>query len=308
MMNPQELAGIVVPLITPLHNDETVDFPALRKLINYVIEGGVHALFPMGTTGEFARLDPKDRSKIIEVTVNETRKRVPVLVGISDTGLHRVLENLKTTEEIGGDAVVVSPPYYYPTHSDDEIVAFYSEVASHSSLPVILYNIPITCGSGISLSALDKIFTGNKNIIGIKDSSGNLNYLLEIIQKYGNNPDFRIFVGDEALSLQGLTAGAHGIVPSLANVFPRIFVSLFKAFQNGDLQFAEELAGQIDEINKINLYSNSWMSAIVWRKVALSQLDICGEKVTEPYIPVSNAVRKDISRLIQTYSEHYGCK
>ncbi len=305
-MDSMKLAGVTVPLVTPLNNDETVDYPSLRKLINYIINGNVHALFPMGTTGEFARLDPKDRYKIVEVTLSETQNRVPVLVGISDTGLNRVLENLKVAEKLGANAVAVSPPYYYPIYSDDEIIAFYSAVASRSSLPVILYNIPVTCGSNISLSALDTIVSQNPNVIGIKDSSGNLDYLLEIIKKYRNQPEFRIFVGDEALSLQGLTAGAHGLVPSLANVFPKIFVSLYQAVQKEDLQKAGKIADQINEMNQINLYSNSWMSAIAWRKAALSQLSICNERATEPYIPVPEPTRKDISRLIEAYFQSYG--
>jgi dihydrodipicolinate synthase/N-acetylneuraminate lyase len=308
IMDSRNLAGIAVPLITPLHNDETIDYASLKKLINYVIGGGVHALFPLGTTGEFARLDREDRNKILEFTIAETQKRVLILAGISDTGLQRVLENLKVAEKAGADAVVVSPPYYYPIRSDDEIINFYSDVASKSSLPVILYNIPVTCGSNISLTALEQIVSKNPNVIAIKDSSGNLNYLLDIIKKYHHQQksEFRIFVGDEALALQGLKAGAHGIVPSLGNVFPRIFVALYQAVQSGQFSKAEGIAAQINEMNKMNLYSNSWMSAIIWRKVALSQLSICSEQATQPYIPVPDDVRKDIGELIKKYTEAYG--
>ena len=306
-MNSQELHGVIVPLITPLHNDETVDVPALRRVINYIIKGGVHGIFPLGTSGEFARLNDAERRKIMEVTIAETRKRVPVLVGISDTGLHRVIENLKIAESLGADAVVVSPPYYYPVQDDGEIVAFYSEIAERSSLPILLYNIPVTCGTNISLAALEQILSGGgSQFVGIKDSSGDLDYLQQIISRHGDNPAFRIFVGDESVGYEGLVAGAHGIVPSLGNVFPRIFVALYEAIRQGELSKARNIADQINAMNKINLYSNSWMSAIVWRKAALSQLALCGEKVTEPYIPITDAVRRDIAQMVAIYSKNYG--
>ncbi|TCL64254.1 4-hydroxy-tetrahydrodipicolinate synthase [Hydrogenispora ethanolica] len=306
-MDSQELHGVIVPLVTPLHNDETVDVPALRRVINYIIKGGVHGIFPLGTSGEFARLSDAERRTIMEVTIAETQQRVPVLVGISDTGLHRVIENLKIAESLGADAVVVSPPYYYPVHDDAEIVAFYSEVAERSSLPILLYNIPVTCGTNISLAALEQILSGSgSKIVGIKDSSGNRDYLQQIISRYHDNPAFRIFVGDESIGYEGLAAGAHGIVPSLGNVFPRLFVALYEAIRDGELSKARSIADQINAMNKMNLYSNSWMSAIVWRKAALSQLSLCGEKVTEPYIPITDAVRRDIAQMVAIYSENYG--
>jgi dihydrodipicolinate synthase/N-acetylneuraminate lyase len=304
-MDVKNLEGIVVPMVTPLNTDETVDYPALKKLVNYIIGGGVHALFPMGTTGEFARLSLEDRFKVLEVTVRETQNRIPVIAGISDTGLNHVLKNLTIAEQVGADAVAVTPPYYYPTYSDAEIIAFYSAVATHSSLPVILYNIPVTCGSNISLAALDQIFSKNPNVIGLKDSSGNLDYILEVINKFHHNPAIRIFIGDEALGLQGLSAGAHGLVPSLANAFPRIFVALYQAIKAGDTQKAETITAQINQMNQMNSYSKSWMSAITWRKVALAQMGICSESMTQPYIPVTDSVRKDISKLVQLYSKKY---
>jgi dihydrodipicolinate synthase/N-acetylneuraminate lyase len=304
-MDVKQLAGIVVPMVTPLNNDETVDYPALKRLTAYIIAGGVDALFPMGTTGEFARLNPEERCKVLEVTVSETQNRVPVVAGISDTGLNHVLKNLEIAEKVGADAVAVTPPYYYPTYSDEEIVAFYSEVAAQSSLPVILYNIPVTCGSNISLTALDQIISRNTNVIGIKDSSGNLHYLLDVISKYRHNPAIRIFVGDESLGLQGLSAGAHGLVPSLANAFPRIFVALYQAIQAGETQKAETIAAQINEMNQLNSYSKSWLSAITWRKAALAQMGICSEMMTQPYIPVDEAGKRKIAKMVTIYQENY---
>jgi dihydrodipicolinate synthase/N-acetylneuraminate lyase len=300
-----KLEGIVVPMVTPLNDDETVDYPSLRKLVNYIIDGGVQALFPMGTTGEFARLTWRDRCRIIEMTVRETQKRVPVIAGISDSGLHQVLENLKVAEAAGADAVAVTPPYYYPTYSDDEIIAFYREVAAHSSLPLILYNIPVTCGSMISIAAIQQILFRCENVIGIKDSSGDISYLAEILNLYRNRPEVRIFVGDEALGLEGLSEGAHGLVASLANVFPRIFVALYEAVKAGELQKAASVNAQIREMNQLNRFSRSWMSAITWRKAALAQMGICREQVTRPYIPVDDSVKQTIAKLVALYQQSY---
>jgi dihydrodipicolinate synthase/N-acetylneuraminate lyase len=301
----QRLEGIIVPMVTPLNDDETVDYSSLKKLINYIIDGGVQALFTMGTTGEFARLTWRDRCRIIEMTVAETQKRVPVIAGISDSGLLQVLKNLKFAESSGVDAVAVTPPYYYPTYSDDEIIAFYTEIAAHSALPLILYNIPVTCGSMISITALQQIFSRCQNVIGIKDSSGDIRYLTEIINLYRNRPAIRIFLGDESLGLEGLSAGAHGLVASLANVFPRIFVALYEAVQAGELPKAALLNTQIKEMNQLNCYSRSWLSAITWRKAALAQMGICREVMTRPYIPVDDSIKQTIAKLVALYQKNY---
>ena len=206
------------------------------------------------------------------------------------------------------DAVAVTPPYYYPAYSDDEIIAFYTEVAAHSALPLILYNIPVTCGSKISITALQQILARCQNVIGIKDSSGDIDYLLQIIDLYRRRPEVRIFVGDEALGLEGLTAGAHGVVASLANVFPRIFVALYEAVKTGDFSKAARINAHIKEMNRLNRFSGSWMSAITWRKAALAQMGICREMMTRPYIPVDDSSKQTIAELLEMYQNNYGAK
>src|SRR5208282_3329598 len=291
------LRGVVVPLVTPLSDHEALDLPALGRVVDHVIGGGVHAVFSLGTTGEFARFNGSERTRIAAATARAVGGRVPVLVGVSDAGTRLVIEHARAAADAGADAIVVSLPYYFPIRDEREVVSFYEEVARASSLPMILYNIPATTGASIGLSAFKHLLE-LETIVGMKDSGGNLEYLRELISAARARPGFPVFVGDERLCVEGLAAGASGLVPSLANVFPGIFVELFQAAMAGDAARAAELGRVVTEMNTLNLYSGSWLSAVAWRKAALARMGICGETMTSPSVPLDEATRNSIARLV----------
>ena len=139
--------GIIVPLLTPVNEDESINNDALERLINYVIEGGVDAIFVMGSSGEFARFDTDFRFQTIRAAVEIVNGRVPVYAGVSDCGTRRVLRHVENAEKAKADAVVVTLPYYFPIRNDDEAYQHFSLVAANTGLPVVLYNIPSTCGA-----------------------------------------------------------------------------------------------------------------------------------------------------------------
>lgn len=289
------LRGIVVPLASPLEEDERPDWEGLAKLVEHVVSGGVDAIFSLGTTGEFARFDRVTRAEIARATVQAAAGRVPVLVGASDAGTRLVLEHVADAADAGADAVVVSLPYYFPVRDGVEVLAFYKAVAESSPLPIVLYNIPATCGADIGLETFKRLLDLD-GIAGFKDSSGNMEYLRALIA--AARPGFPVFVGEERLCAEGLEAGAAGLVPSLANVFPRIFAELYASAVRGDFDRTRELQKEIVEMNAINLYSGSWLSAVAWRKTALALMGICGEAMTSPYVPVDSATRASIAVLV----------
>jgi len=155
MVDITDLKGIVVPIITPLTEDERVDEKGLRKLIGHVLGGGVHGIFVMGTSGEFARLDLSEWKAAVEVAINEVRRRVPVYVGISDAGYRLVKKKADLAQSMNADVVVATPPYYFPVRQG-EIYTFYKELASNISSPLMLYNIPSTTGVSIELETVIK--------------------------------------------------------------------------------------------------------------------------------------------------------
>jgi 4-hydroxy-tetrahydrodipicolinate synthase len=291
MIEADAIRGVVVPVATPLAEDESVDERALARLIAHLTEGGVHGLFLFGTTGEAARLDDEQKRAAAEAAIAANGGRLPVFFGVSDCGTRKVIRNIRWAERMGADVIVCTLPYYFPVRDPREQLAFFEAVLGSTELPVMLYNIPSTINAEIDPEVVRKL-SGVSNMIGIKDSGGNAEYLRRLTELAGEG-GFKVLVGDESLSLQGLRMGAHGLVPSLANVWPALLVDLYESCLRGDDKKAEYLQARLDEINRFNDCSQSWLSALIFRKKALSMLGICGEKLAEPYLkPDEETVRR----------------
>ncbi len=300
-MKPIE--GIIVPLLTPITPEERPRHDQLRALTEYVIAGGVNAIFANGTTGEFARFTRAEREAVLNTIVETAAGRVPVLAGVSDCGTRMVIENIRAAERAGADAVVTTLPYYFPTTSPREQADFLTDVAQSTRLPVLLYNIPVVAGCNMAWEALDQV-CGLENLYGIKDTSGKTEYVDQLFARYGGR--MRVYVGDERLNYYGLSHGAAGVVPSLANPFPRVLAAAWKAARDGDWAACKAHCGVVDAMNVLNRFSDSWMSPNIWRKVALAQMGIMDETFTRPYQPVSEADRAAIAEDIRFYRENYG--
>ena len=304
-MGHRVCGGIIVPLLTPLNADETVNYAQLEALIEHVIEGGVNAVFVMGSTGEFARFDETTRANIIKESVKIVSGRIPVYAGVSDTGLSSVLRNVGHAERAGVDAVVVTLPYYFPIYNDNEAYSFFSTVAASTKLSVVLYEIPTNCGASISFDVIDRLFDID-NIASIKDSSGSFERLQKIIERYKNKgKDFSITVGDESLCYAGFMAGADGIVPSLANPFPKLLADAYSAAASSDWTRLRGVCDIIDSMNALNKYNNTWMMPNTWRKKALSHMGICNEYMTKPTVPVDGVLDAKILGMIRLYQGMY---
>lgn len=299
--------GIIVPLLTPLNEDESVNFEQLRRLVDHVVDGGVDGILAMGSTGEFARFEPETRGNIIAEIAAQTAGRVPVYAGVGDTGLRGVLRNMRIAEKAGADALAVTLPYYYPIRNDGEAYLFYSETAKSTALPFMLYNIPGTCGASVGFSVIDRMLAFD-NVIGLKDSSGDLERLLAEIRLYGGaarTRRFTVVVGSEELGYAGLKAGADGVVPSMANPFPRLFAGLYAAAKSGDDARLREFCATVDAFNRINSARGDWMAPNVWRKRALRHMGICGDRCTLPYLPVDGAADAEVREAVKTYARMF---
>ncbi len=297
--------GSIVPLLTPLNSDESVNFEQLDVLVDHVITGGVDALLVMGSTGEFARFSPDTRGRIIARAVERAGGRVPVYAGIGDTGLKNVLHNLALAEKAGADAIAATLPYYYPIRNDQEAYSYYKAVAETAQVPVMLYNIPSTCGASLSLAMIEKMLHF-PSVIGIKDSAGDLPRFMEELRLFhGLEKPFAIVVGAEELTYEGLKAGADGVVPSMANPFPRLWSDIMGAARKNDFATVRTLCNKVDEFNCINQYADAWMSPNVWRKRALHMMGICNDYCTAPYVPVDAQADEQIRQAIAWYEKQY---
>lgn len=228
--------GIIPPIVTPLNEDGSVNYIVLRQMVNYLIDGGVEGLFPLGTTGEFYAFDDETYKKIILTVKDEARGRVKIYAGCSSIATRDVIHYAHICEEIGVDAISVLTPMFV-SQTDDEIYNFYKTIASNTILPIIMYNNKPKTNVTISPSVVAKL-AKIENIIGVKDSTGDMTNTAEYIRLTKDIPDFSVLVGRDTLIFAGLMYGATGAISSCANVAPKVAVGIYDSYIKGDYKKA----------------------------------------------------------------------
>jgi 4-hydroxy-tetrahydrodipicolinate synthase len=224
--------GIIPAMVTPITGDGKINTEALRKLTHYLIEGGVHGLFPVGSQGEFYALTFEEKKKVLEVVVDETRGRVPVYAGTGAITTREAVALTKMAESVGASAVsVITPFFVHP--SDAELLEYYTAVAKSTRLSVLLYNNPGRTGVNISADFVVKASKVD-NIVAIKDSSGDLTLTAEYIRRTGET--FSVLAGRDTLIYGTLCYGGKGAIAATANVAPKIIVEIYEAFMAGDMK------------------------------------------------------------------------
>ncbi len=230
--------GIIPPLVTPMQGNEDLDLPRLSILIEHHLAAGVHGIFVLGTTGEFYALDTSEKQAVIAATVAQVQRRVPVFAGTGAETTREVIRLTQLAEKEGVDGVSVITPYYIMPNQS-EIAEHYRRIAESTSLPVMLYSNPATCGglriAPETVARLAEI----PNILGIKDSTGDLQALIETLRQVPS--DFAVLQGRDTLIYPALEMGAHGAVPTTANLAARSYVDLYNAFQGGKKEQAKEM-------------------------------------------------------------------
>ena len=232
MLTPR---GVIPALVTPLSREGDLLEQGLRDVIDYTIAAGVHGVFVLGSAGEFYGLSKETKRRVIEIAVEHAAGRVPVYAGASEITTRSAVEVARTAQEIGGvSALSVLTPYFMsPTQS--ELVRHFTAVAAGTELPIILYTNPARAHVELTLEtivALSKV----DNIIGLKDSAGDLAFTRRVIQE--TPEDFSVLIGRDNLILDALRAGAAGAIASTANIAPAISVGIYSAFAAGDLDEA----------------------------------------------------------------------
>ena len=228
-----QVRGIIPPVATPMQANEDLDLPRLRWFIDHLIANGVHGIFVLGTNSEFYAMDEREKQEVIATAVEHVRGRVPVYAGTGAESTREAVRLTKMAEKEGVQGVSVITPYFV-LPSQQEIFDHYRKIAEASSLPVILYNNPATCGGvKIDVETVARL-AEVPNIVGIKDSSGDLQNTNEMIRAV---PDrFSVLMGRDTLIFPALMFGAKGAVPATGNIAPHLLVEIYEAFQRGDLQ------------------------------------------------------------------------
>jgi 2-dehydro-3-deoxy-D-pentonate aldolase len=275
------LSGIIPPIVTPLISNTELDVQGLKNLINHILDGGVHGVFILGTTGEATNLDYNLRKEFVNLTCEFVGKKVPVVVGITDTCLQGSLEIANAAKNAGADALVISSPYYLPI-SQNEFVSYLEELVPQLPLPFMMYNMPGCTKMHMSLNTVRK--AKELGAIGIKDSSGNLPYLLSLIEEFKDSPEFAVIAGSEIFIPETIKAGGHGAVAGGANIFPSLFVELYDACVNDETEKIDLLRQKLIEIEEkiynVGAHSSKYIKTI---KSALSSMGICSDFVAMPF-------------------------
>jgi dihydrodipicolinate synthase/N-acetylneuraminate lyase len=296
------LSGIIPPMVTPLTPSGRLDADGTARVIEHLIQGAASGIFILGTTGEGQSVSLSIREELTRITCRQVRGRVRVLVGVSSTCMDESLQLARLACDFGADAVVATPPFYI-LPSQAELCDYLAAMVSQLPLPLVLYNIPsLTCISwelGTVRRAME-----NRNIIGIKDSSGDMKYFQYLCELGKQRSDWSIFMGSEELLVPAIHAGAHGGVAGGANVFPRLYSALHQAADaRNDLQ-TERLLPVAKQIQRLLFsFSQGVDDGIRRIKAAMSCLGLCGTATAPPLRRVSEEERKIMRPKMDAISE-----
>jgi 4-hydroxy-tetrahydrodipicolinate synthase len=290
------LRGIIPPMVTPLRDGDHLDVAGLERLIEHMVVGGIHGLFILGTSGEAAGLSGNLRRELIQRTCSQVASRVPVLVGVTDTSVPDSLELARFAANHGAHAAVITSPYYLPL-DQAELIQYVNLMAHEQPLPIMLYNIPQLTKTAYETPTL-RTLIDHPRIIGIKDSSGNQEYLYEVQSIFADRPELSLLVGTELMMASAVARGVHGAVPGGANIFPELLVNLYDAALANHPHLVEPLQAQLSILGRIYQISAAGSGIIKAIKCALAQLGICNECMAEPYLPLSSLERRSVQHIL----------
>jgi len=287
-------SGAIVAIVTPFKNG-AIDDKAFRDLINYVIAGGVEGIVPCGTTGESATLSHVEHERVIDITVAEVGRRVPVIAGTGSNSTDEAISLTRHAKAAGADAALLITPYYNkPTQKG--LLEHFTAVAKACDIPLVPYNVPGRTGVNMTAAttiALSKIDT----IVGVKEASGDVMQISQIAK--GVAPDFDILSGDDGLTLPILAVGGKGVISVTANIMPDRVSRVVKAWLAGDLAGARrEHLALIDLHNAMFIETNP-----IPVKTALSMMGKVSEEFKLPLTPMDQANRDKLAAVL----ESYGC-
>lgn len=292
-MNTDFIEGVIPPIVTPLDASEQVIEPSLRQITDHIINGGVHGILALGSNGEFYGLEREQQERVVNILVDQSAGRVPVYLGIGEITTRECVRWARQAESMGVKAISVLHPMFLGPN-DDELYDHFVAVAEATDLPVLLYNNPDRMRCGISANLLDRL-ADVPNIVGVKESSGDMTLTAEFIRRTRDR-DFKVIAGRDILILSTLLYGGVGTVASSANVVPELVVSIYDKFKAGDLAGALEAQYQLAPMRMAyNLGS--------FPVVTKDYMRLLGFDVGEPVLPNKRSSAENLAKLQQLLDE-----
>ncbi len=288
--------GTGVALVTPFHKQGTIDFNSLEKLVEHTITNDVNYLVVMGTTGESATLSKEEKHALMQFVVETTNKRVPIVMGIGGNNTQEVINNLRINCLEGVDAILSVAPYYNKPQQKGLYLHF-KHIAAASPLPIILYNVPGRTAVNIKAETTLTLASEFSNIIGIKEASGNLEQMMELLRL--RSKDFLVISGDDMLTLPLLALGADGVISVTANAFPKEFSEMVQFGLKGDFKKSREIHFRLFEL-MTTLFAEGNPSGI---KAALEILGLISNNLRLPLVKVEKNIYNQLNLLIQEHQK-----
>ncbi len=288
------IEGVFSPTVTPLDEKERVDELGFVKQLERLIENGVHGIYLLGSSGEFATLTNTERERAMDIATNTIAGRVPIVCCVMDTSTQRVIQNIEIAQQFEIDAVAATPGYYYPSTDDADIVEFYRLISNSTDLPVLIYNIPMTVKTAIKPQVIVRLADECDNIIGMKDSSGDWINCLNLLSLLGDRDDFSIMIGSHYLIGAAVLFGADGGVISISNVAPKEAVALYNAAKARDIDEVDRLQKWMIKLSKLYTYGQG----VSGMKACLEIMGVCLAHTTSPLLPLDDSAKAELKNLL----------
>jgi len=296
-MRKPVLNGIFIPHITPFTRKGELDLKALRVCVKFWLESGVSGLVPCGSNGEAPYLNRQERMKVVETVVNEVNGKIPVIAGTGSMSTKETIEFTKDAKDLGVDAALVVTPFYFKL-SNRETQAHYRAISEAVDIPIVVYNVPKFTGFTLEATFIHQLISENEKIIALKDSSGNIGSITEIIRLVGK--EISVLAGTADVLLPTLLLGGKGAVLAVANVFPKLCMQLYESLKGGKYEEAKMLQKRIVFANEILVKQYNQLSAI---KEALKLQGLPAGYPRKPALPLESKERKVIQNLLEHVNE-----
>ena len=290
----EQLSGTGVAIITPFKANESVDFDALGKLIDFIIDNGVDYVVSLGTTGETPTLDKQERLDIIQYTFERINGRIPVVIGIGGNNTKAVVNEVQNYPLDKAVAVLSTCPYYNKP-SQEGIFQHYMALAEASPLPIIIYNVPSRTSSNMTAETTLRLAHGSDKFIAVKEASDDIYQIMKILK--GRPDNFLVFSGDDFITLPLIAAGGDGVISVIANTLPRPFTDMVRAALRQDLVMAQKLNFKLLELYKVLFAEGNPVGV----KAAMELQGLCNREVRLPLVPMSeqgvHAIMAELEKL-----------
>ena len=278
--------GTGIALITPFNEDKTVDFDALKRIVNHVIDGGADFLVALGTTSEAPTLTAEEKKQVVSTILKTNAKRLPVLLGLGGNNTEGVIEQIKSQDFTGIDGILSVVPYYNKPNQRG-MKAHFEAIANASPVPVILYNVPGRVGVNLQAATCVEL-AKHPNIVAVKEASGNLQQIMEILRD--KPADFDVISGDDGITQPMMALGAQGVISVAANAYIKPFARMMNAMKEGHAGEALKLHYAMLRMNQL-IFADGNPAGI---KCLMSHMGLCKNVLRLPLVPTNEKVEADI--------------